>query len=689
MNGVVDRIEGDVAVVACKDPDSGQIIEVYVDQKKLYCDVTERKYSETDLQESEQKFRTVIDASPVPQCLVDDKQNITFLNKAFTTIFGYTLEDIPTVVDWWPKGYPNPEYRALIVKTWHERVEKAEQTGTLFEPMEATLTCKNGSLRTVIVSATNLWEPFEQFLSVTLYDITERNKATAELQHSNEKLRILTQQQSALFDASPLGIATLLDRRITSVNRAFCEMTGYPEAELINESTRLVYPSQDAFEQTGRLLYPAFAKNKIAHTETDFRRKDGTIFSANITGGLVHSTAFSAESIWIFEDITEKNNVMEQLIQSQKVESIGQLAGGIAHDFNNILSIISGYAYLTKLEMENELVQLPYIEHILTATSKAATLTQSLLAYSRKQVMNPVNQDLNHLITSVGTFITRLIGEHIRFTVSTQGVPLPVCVDSLQIEQVMMNLATNARDAMPNGGTFTISTMAGKIDEVFVDTHEYGEDSNYAIITVTDGGCGMSAATAQRIFDPFYTTKEVGKGTGLGMSMVMGIIKQHRGFIDVHSEIGIGTVFTIYLPLVDESSTKRETDSDLELEPGAGTILVAEDELAVRTYMHKLLTKCGYTVILAVDGQDAVEKYATHKDEIDLVILDMVMPGKSGKAACDEIKIIDGSAVCMFVSGYAGDIIERHGDLGENTVLLTKPIQPHILLSKIAEILKK
>jgi CheY-like chemotaxis protein len=301
--------------------------------------------------------------------------------------------------------------------------------------------------------------------------------------------------------------------------------------------------------------------------------------------------------------------------------------------------------------------------------------------------MNPVNQNLNVLITNVGSFIARLIGEHIKFSVTTQGAPLPVCVDSLQIEQVLMNLATNARDAMPNGGTFSITSSAGSIDEKYISSLGFGEIGHYAIITVADTGCGMSSDTAQRIFDPFYTTKESGKGTGLGMAMVMGIIKQHKGFIDVHSEVGAGTAFTIYLPLVGADLPEISKESDLQIESGVGTILVAEDDSEVQEYMKRLLTKYGYKVILAVDGQDAVDKYAEHNNEIDLLIFDMVMPKKSGKVACDEIRQMGGTIECLFVSGYAGDFIERQGELGANTLLLSKPIQPQVLLSKIAEIL--
>lgn len=637
----------------------------------------------------------------------------------------------------------------------------------------------------------------------------ERKKSEIELIESTEKFRLLSQKHSKVFDSSPVGIATVIDRKITSVNRMFCSMMGYSEAELLNQSTLIFYPSREAYEDFGMESYPRLIEGKITHSETIFRRKDGSFFAVNITGGPINSADLSAVSIWIFEDIserkqleeklhklsraveqspvtivitdlegkiefvnpkftqltgysaeeaigqnprvlksgktppelyqklwstissgavwegeflnrgkdgklfwehamisplrdqkgnitnylaikediTEKKNMFEQLVQSQKVESIGQLAGGLAHDFNNILSVVSGYAYLMKLEMDKDSKQLLHLEQIMSASIKAAELTHSLLAYSRKQVMNLQSQNLNLLVTNVGAFITRLIGEHIKFTVTTQGAPLMVHVDSLQIEQVLMNLATNARDAMQGGGTFTITTSAGCIDQAHIAIHGYGDVGRYAIISVADSGCGMPVETVRRIFDPFFTTKGVGKGTGLGMAMVMGIIKQHNGFIDVQSDVGTGTVFHIYLPLVVGESIEITEENDLPIASGVGTILIAEDEPAVRDYMEMLLKKYGYEVIVAVDGLDAVDKYAEHKDEINLVILDMVMPRKSGKAAYNEIRLMGYATECLFISGYAADIVEKQGDLGEHAVLLTKPIKPNVLLDKIAEIL--
>jgi CheY-like chemotaxis protein len=296
---------------------------------------------------------------------------------------------------------------------------------------------------------------------------------------------------------------------------------------------------------------------------------------------------------------------------------------------------------------------------------------------------------MNTLIETVGSFIKRILHDNIVFSVSLADEPLSVFVDKMQIEQVLLNLSTNARDAMPDGGMFSIATASGQMDEHFITTHGFGTVGRYAIITVTDSGHGMDQGTKQKVFDPFFTTKEVGKGTGLGLSMVMGIIKQHGGFIELHSQPGKGSVFELYLPLVDggEVSAPKETNLQIENERYSGTILLAEDDLDTRTLLEELLIRAGYTVVSAIDGQDAVEKFANHKEEIDLVISDVVMPKKSGKAASDEIREMSADVKFIFVSGHANNVIEREGDFGANVEVLEKPILPIKLLQKIRELI--
>ena len=390
----------------------------------------------------------------------------------------------------------------------------------------------------------------------------------------------------------------------------------------------------------------------------------------------------------IITDITDKKSTKEQLIHAQKLESIGELAGGLAHDLNNILSVVNGYATLAQHGMDQEQKRYYYLDEVIRASSRAASLTRSLLIYSRKQEMTQQNQNLNLLISTVGSFIKRVIHDNITFTLSLAADPLGVYVDTVQIEQVLLNLATNARDAMADGGTFTIATAAGSMDEQFIATHGYGTVGRYALITATDSGCGMDERTRLNVFEPFFTTKELDKGTGLGLTMAMGIIKQHGGFIDLQSEPGRGSVFQLYLPLVVTGATDAEpATQNTEIGKSTGTILVAEDDADTHDAIEEFLARAGYTIITAIDGQDAVEKFAARKDDIDLVISDVVMPRKSGKMACDEIRQMSESVKFIFVSGHASNVIVREGELGADVDIISKPILPYELLRKIREII--
>ena len=404
-------------------------------------------------------------------------------------------------------------------------------------------------------------------------------------------------------------------------------------------------------------------------------------FSDSTDGSFTHYMA-------VKEDITEQKMIREQLIHAQKVESIGELAGGLAHDLNNILSVVNGYATLLQNEIDPDQKSYSHTEKILAASQQAGALTHSLLAYSRKQPMHQIKQDLNALMRSVGGFIKRVIRENISFTIALQDEALGVSVDKNHIEQVMINLATNARDAMPDGGELTIATSSVLFNKKNPSRHPHGKPGSYAVITVTDTGLGMDETTRQRIFDPFFTTKEVGKGTGLGMSMVIGIITQHGGFIEVDSTPGNGTVFRLYLPLIDMCgciSEPARAAAGVLAKKESGTIMVVEDDVLTRTSMEEILKRVGYTVIVAGDGVEAVEKFAAHKDEIQLVISDVVMPRKSGKALHDEIHTMCGTTRFIFVSGHS--MADLHDESIEDVRLLMKPIDPRKLLSTIKEIM--
>jgi len=389
--------------------------------------------------------------------------------------------------------------------------------------------------------------------------------------------------------------------------------------------------------------------------------------------------------IGLNQDITEQKILEEQLHQSQKMEAIGQLAGGVAHDFNNLLTVIYGYCNLIRMQLDEGSPCISEIDEVLGAARRAANLTGSLLAFSRKQVMNPALVNLNDVVMNVSKLLTRVIGEDIRMETSFNADSLMVVADQGQIEQVLLNIAANARDAMPNGGTFSIETAIRDLDDSCITAHVHTPPGKYAVISLSDSGMGMDEATRRLIFDPFFTTKEVGKGTGLGLSIVYGIIKQHNGCIDVISEPGRGTTFRIRLPLgrALQADTAREETREY---PAAGTetVLVAEDDTALRQYTDLLLKKYGYDVILARDGEDAVAKFRDHSEKIDIVVMDMIMPGKSGREAYEEIIGIQPDTKVLFMSGYSPDLLQEKGFFG---AVVAKPVQPLDFLVKIRQML--
>ena len=491
---------------------------------------------------------------------------------------------------------------------------------------------------------------------------------------------------SSAIEQNPISILiTDTLGRIEFVNPQFTKQTGYSAEESVGQYMSMLKSGLTKAETYKNLWLTISAGIKWDGILCN-KRKDGSLFDEHVTiSPLLDSNGAITNYLCHKEDLTEKKNLLGQLIQSQKLESIGELAGGLAHDLNNILSVVNGYATLAQFGVDKETKEFFYLNEINRASARAASLTRSLLAYSRKQEMDQQDQDLNLLMESVGSFIKRILHESIEFTLSLHADPLGVFVDTVQIEQAILNLATNARDAMPDGGNFSISTTVGSVDEQFVATHRDWTVGRYAIITVTDTGCGMTEQTKHKLFEPFFTTKEVNKGTGLGMSMVMGIISQHNGFIDLQSELGKGSMFQLYLPLIDigESTMEPAEQQNLQTGKNAGTILVAEDDDDTRNALAEFLSRAGYTVISAIDGQDAVDKFAARTDKIDLVISDVVMPRKSGNTAIEEICQMSESVKFIFVSGHSDEVIWSGGQIGTNVEIMAKPILPFELLQKI------
>jgi two-component system NtrC family sensor kinase len=510
-------------------------------------------------------------------------------------------------------------------------------------------------------------------------DITDRKKAETELRL----------QSAALHAAANAIVITDKNGTIEWVNPAFTALSGYSAEEAIGTNPREVLKSGMHSQAFFKELWDTLLAGKVWRGEITNRHKDGTLYPEGQTITPVKDASGEiTHFIAIKRDLTEQHKLEAQLHHAQKMESIGTLAGGVAHDFNNILTTIIGYGTFALLKMAPDDPKRHYIQHMLDASDRAAHLTKDLLLFSRKQVFNKKPVELNLVVAKVEKFLRRVIGEDIEFKTIPVNSPLPVLADDYQLEQVLMNLATNARDAMPRGGTLTVTTEQVVLNEKFVAAQNFGTPGPYALITVTDTGCGMDETTRLRIFEPFFTTKEVGKGTGLGLAVAYGIIKQHDGYINVYSEPGTGTTFRIYLPLIPAKI--REECRALPEEASVGgteTILLAEDDEYVRAMTRSVLTDFGYTIIEAVNGADAVSKFTEHNESIDLLLLDLIMPKVNGKEALDEIRQIRPGIKAIFSSGYAPDTIRQKAALADGVHLIAKPASPTELLRKVRQVL--
>lgn len=392
----------------------------------------------------------------------------------------------------------------------------------------------------------------------------------------------------------------------------------------------------------------------------------------------------------VTRDVTERRKLEEELSQAAKMEAIGTLTGGIAHDFNNILTVIMGYGEILQDEMDVSNPLRNYVGHMLAVSKKGAKLIDSLLAFSRKQTIHTRPVDVRDIVRSVEQLLPGLTGEGIQLKTEVDKESLTVLADPEQIERVLMNLASNARDAMRGRGMITITAGKTRLDEDFTKARGYGKAGLYAGLTVSDTGMGMNEETIERIFEPFFTTKGTGKGTGLGLSIVYGIIRQHNGYIEVSSEPGKGSRFHIYLPLVENRTITEEAPPSPAIPAkGKETVLVAEDDNTVRELTRSLLEKYGYKVIEAVDGEDAVRKFVENKDTVQLLLFDMVMPKKNGREAYDEIRKIREDVKVIFASGYPGEVFHKRPRMPDNAEMVSKPFLPAVLMSKVREVLDR
>ena len=535
----------------------------------------------------------------------------------------------------------------------------------------------------------NLLTQFGELASLALENaqlIEDSQRELAERKKAEESLRKL----SVAVEQSPASIViTNTAGIIEYVNPHFTMLTGYRPEEVIGRTPGVLKTGNTSSEEY-RQLWETILSGGEWRGEFLNRKKDGDQYwEQALIAPIRDEKGIISHFIAIKEDISDRKRLENQLRHSQKMEAIGQLAGGIAHDFNNILTAIIGYATILQMKIDIHSPVKNTADQILAAAERGAGLTQGLLAFSRKQISNLNRVDLNEIVKRVEKLLVRLIGEDILINSILTEQELPLMADSIQLEQVLMNLATNARDAMPNGGNITIRTEVVTIDAYFIQSQGFGEQGTYAMLSFSDTGSGMSEETIKRMFEPFYTTKKIGKGTGLGLSIVYGVIKKHGGYITCKSSPGNGTLFCIYLPLtLDMKGAKAEDADTTPFCGGHEVILLAEDDETMRILTKELLEEFGYTVIEAEDGYQAMEKYRAQNALIQLVILDAIMPGMKGMDVYREIHKINPHARVLFCSGYNLDMIKGDDKLDQNLHFIAKPFVPKELLMKVRKVLE-
>lgn len=508
-----------------------------------------------------------------------------------------------------------------------------------------------------------------------------RKRSEEELRHSESRYR-------TLFQSAVYGMySSTISGRFKDVNPALIAMLGYDSAE---EVLALDIAGDVYFDAEGpsRLLKECEAGGKVENLEAQWKRKDGAAITVRLSGRLIREEDGSPRLEMIAEEITERRQLEEQLRQSQKMDAVGKLAGGVAHDFNNLLTIIKGYAELVLEGYGDSDPRRSDIEEVKKAAERAASLTRQLLAFSRQQSLDPRLLALNSIVADMEKMLHRLLGEDIRLKTHLDPRLHQVKADQGQVEQVLMNLVVNARDAMPRGGTLTITTSNLAIQESELREHVGLQPGDYVVLSVADTGIGMDAATQSRIFEPFFTTKEHGKGTGLGLSTVYGIVKQSAGSIQVRSTPGSGSVFTVFLPgfagqvEADAAPVRRESKGKGE------TVLLVEDEEGVRLLVKKILDKNDYKVLEARDGEEAILRCKLHPKPIHLLLTDIILGKMSGPQVAEHIVALRPGISVLYMSGYTHDAISRHASLAPETMLLQKPFNTETLIQKVREALQ-
>jgi len=625
---------------------------------------------------SETRFRRLFEAARDGILLLDaDTGKITDVNPFLEEILGCSREEFLNQKLWDIGLFEDVE----LCRRTFERLQ--QEWYVRYENLP--LRHKSGE-RIEVEFVSNVYEVNgKKVIQCNVRDITERKRGAQALRESEERFRLT-------FDQAAVGIAHVSpDGQLLRINHKFCEIVGYsPEELLAGKFQNMTYPGDLEADQAHvhRMLTGEIQSYLM---EKRYVRKDGSLVWINLTDALVrHSSGDPKYFISVVQDITERKHLEEQFLQAQKMEAVGSLAGGVAHDFNNLLTVIFGYCEILLNGLGDHDPMRREINEIKTAGERAATLTARLLAFSRRQVVQLKVTDLNTVVADIKELLHRLIGEDIRLITSVEtGLGL-VKVDGGQIGQVIMNLAVNARDAMPKGGTISVQATNVSLDDEYARNHVGVQSGPYVMLSVSDTGCGMDAQTKARMFEPFFTTKEQGKGTGLGLSTVYGIVKLHNGHISVDSTQGMGSTVKIYLPRV-EGAVKAcaEPLAEVKRTRGMETVLLVEDDDQLRHLTSQILRGQGYTVLEADSGAEALLIAERHPGPIQLMLTDIVMPGMNGYVLAEQLRSSRSDTAVQFMSGYQGDAIWNQEPLPPNVSLITKPFTPERLLGKIREVL--
>jgi PAS domain S-box-containing protein len=624
-----------------------------------------------ELQVSESRFRAIFDTTydaifvhEVPSGAIIDA------NQTACEMYGYTRQELVSLtIEDLSAGIP-PYIQATALE-WIRRVMAGKP-----QSFEWQAKGRNGRLFWVEMNMKFATIGDSDRILVGVSDITERRNMADSLRKAKEYTDKVIQSANVLIVCMNAGGA------VTLLNRTAEVLLGYSRDEIERNGYETFIPPDvlpDVKAEFRRLLTegrPGTFENPIITKAGERRIISWRNSPITDNGDITGTISFGI-------DITEHRKIEAQLIHAQKMEAIGTLAGGIAHDFNNILTTIIGFGSLLTMRLDENDPNRAKVEKILKAAERATALTQGLLAYSRKEAVDLRPVDLNEIVVKFDHFLSKIIGEDIDLKIIPTDGRLLILADVGQIEQVLMNLAANARDAMPGGGSLFVRVEETEIDSWFIASHGYGQEGRYAMLTVVDTGTGMDSATQEHIFEPYFTTKEIGKGTGLGLPIVYGIIKQHHGFINVYSEPGTGTTFRVYLPLTGLAPEEGHEEMPVIAHGMGELILMAEDNEEIRSFLRHLLAENGYRVLEAVDGEEALELFRQYGDEISLLLLDVIMPRKNGKETFDEIQAINAGIKALFMSGYTADIISQTGIYTEGLEFISKPFSPHALLRKI------